>query len=329
MPMLRLRTALHFVFALLPCAVVAVGTVSHAAPPIGRGKPAPPVPAPRPTPTVRPQPPRPDVEPGPVITAFKNVPVQASGVGPAQPAAATIAAATVFKYAVDVTNASDEPLTTTLTVNRKIANAEPFSISLPVTLGARQSTTATFVDARGLEDGCNPTRYELGFAGKKARIGKATPSCTFQVSSSGATRSSQTSGFLHHEGARLRSTPKCNEKLDVAARVINGGHEFAHARLRLPFPGNVPEQNNSLGLQNPNNQYADSPSQIFGGQEGKELFTTEGEPFNGKEGNYPLTIQRLPYTGPFGEKSETRVPAASSSWSITVKRTCTVTGALE
>ena len=325
--MLRLRTALPFVFALAPCVLLAIASPSHAAPPIGSDKPPPPVP--RPSPPPRPQPPRVDVEPGPVITGFKNVPVQSGGVGPAQPA--TIASASTFKYAVDVTNASDEPLTTTLTVKRNIANAEPFSIALPVTLAARQSTTLTFVDGRGLEDGCNPTRYDLGFAGKKARTGKVTPSCTFQVSSSGAATSTQTAGVVHHEGARLRSTPKCNEKLDVAARVVNGSQtETAHVRLRVPFPGNGPEPTSSsaIPLGNNANQYADSPSYVLARQDGKELFTTEGAPFNGKEGTYPLTIQRLPYTA-FGVKVETRVPVANPTWSINVKRSCTVTAALE
>ena len=321
--MLRVRTALTFVFAIVPGVVIALGTPSHAAPPIGSEKPAPPVPAPRPSPSIRPQPPQ-VIEQGPVITAFKNVPIQAGGVGPAQPTAAF--APKAFKYAVDVLNASDEPVTTTLTVKRTIANAEPFTFSFPITLTARQSTTATFVDAKDLVDGCNPTRYELGFAGKKARRGKVTPACTFQVSSAGAASSSQTSNVLYHEGARLRSTPKCNEKLDVAARVVNGGFEHANVRLSLPFPGNAPEN----GVFTPSgNEYAQSASVILSSKEGKELFTTEGQPFSGKEGNYPLTIQRLPYTGMTGLKTETRVPVAPPTWSITVKRTCTVTAALE
>ncbi len=320
--MLRVRTALTCVFAIVPVVVIALGT-SHAAPPIGSEKPAPPVPAPRPSPSIRPQPPQ-VVEQGPVITSFKNVPVQSGGVGPAQPTA--VSAPKAFKYAVDVMNASDDPVTTTLTVKRTITNAEPFTFSLPITLAARQSTTATFVDAKDLEDGCNPTRYELGFAGKKARTGKVTPACTFQVSSAGAPSSSQTSNVLYHEGARLRSTPKCNEKLDVAARVVNGGFEAANVRLSLPFPGNVPEN----GVFTPGgNEYAQSASVILSSKEGKELFTTEGQPFSGKEGNYPLTIQRLPYTGMTGLKTETRVPVAPPTWSITVKRTCTVTAALE
>lgn len=308
--------------------VVAIGlgglSLSRAAPPIG-GKPAPPVPAPRPSPPILPRPPAPPVAPqGPIITAFKSAPPPTGG-GPGTAKPATASAKPALAYAVDVTNASDEPLTTTLTVKRSIADAEPFTLSLPITLGPRQSTTSTFVDARGFEDGCSPMRYDLGFAGKKERTGKATPACTFHVATSGAATSPQTSGFLYHEGASLRTTPTCNEKVDVVARVVNGGSEQANVKLSLAFPGNTPEQ----GLLVPSdNAYAQSPSVVLGAKEGKELSTSEGQPFTGKEGTYPLTIWRLPFAVG-GIKTVARVPVARPTWSITVKRACTVTAALE
>lgn len=320
--MLRLRTAVSFVCVTVPFAALALGSLSHAAPPIGTSKPGP-APRPTPTPTIPPPPP-PPIEQGLVVTGFKNVPLQ-SGLATTQ--GTTAVALGAYKYAVDITNASDDAVTKTLTVKRRIPNAEAFTTSLPVSLGARQSTTVTFVDNRGLEDGCNPSTYDLLFDGKTARKGKVTPACTFQVSSSGAPRSAQTSGVLYHDGARLRSMPKCNEKLDVAARVVNAGVGFANVRLRLPFPGNQPET--STLVPNADNRYADSPSAMLAGQQGTELFTTEGEPFRGREGDYPLTIQRLAYTGMTGLKTETTTPVASPSWSINVKRTCTVTAALE
>ena len=320
--MLRLRTAVSFVCVALPCAALALGSLSHAAPPVG-SKPGPaPRPTPTPPPSIQPPPPAP-IEQGLVVTGFKSVPLQ-SGVGAQSVSAAALGA---YKYAVDITNASDEAVTKTLTVKRKISNADDFTTSLPVALGARQSTTVSFVDGRGLEDGCNPSIYDLSFDGKPARRGKVTPACTFQISSSGATRSAQTSGVVWHEGARLRSTPKCNEKLDVAARVVNGGSGFANVRLRMPFPGNGPET--SVPTMNNENRYADSPTALLGSDQATELFTTEGEPFRGREGDYSLTIQRLPFTGPTGVKTDTKVPVAAPTWSVNVKRTCTVTAALE
>lgn len=321
---------------------VALGAV-HAAPPVGTAGPAArPTVRPTATPTAQP------VNERVFVARFRYVPPP-TVTTPGGMVMTTTQLAGSYKYEFDVTNNTDAAVDTTLTATKTPPSgslgASPPKWDFPIALAAHKSTTLSFTDLNGLPDGCSAFGYSFKFQGKPERKDvRVAPSCTFQVSSVGAPTSPQTTNVVYYEGARLRSLPKCNEKFDVAAYAVNSGtaHESYHVQLKIPFPGNR-ESNGPIPQGTLGNRYGRSAIEFISYPASSTpnkvaLFTTQGDVFKGDEGDYPLTVVRArppsngggpPTAGELledlmGGSNPPRTPIAPPSWTIRVKRTCSV-----